>query len=224
MAILNINPTRMELLNLKRRIKTAERGHKLLKDKQDGLMKTFMDVIKEAKNLRREVEDKLSDAFKAFIFASASINPEMLENALMYPSAKSSLETKIKNVMSVRIPQFELTTEGNIINYGLTQTTGELDTALKAFQEVFPLLIQLAQIEKQAARLAEETEKTRRRVNALEHKMIPDLKDTFKFISMKLGEAERSSIVSVMLIKERLEAQEAEAAAKEAAGHARGPL
>jgi len=212
MAILNINPTRMELLNLKKRIKTAERGHKLLKDKQDGLMKKFMEIIREAKDLRTKIEEQLSEAFKAFIFASANMQPEVLENALMYPSAKVSLETEVSSVMSVRIPEFELQTEGDIVNYGLVQTSGELDTALKAFQEIFPLLIQLAGIEKQAERLAEETEKTRRRVNALEHKMIPDLKDTFKFISMKLGEAERSAITSVMRIKEMLEEQEEQTA------------
>lgn len=211
MAKLDVKPTRMELLNLKKRVKSAVRGHKLLKDKQDGLMKTFMEIIKEAKATRREVEEKLSKAFKNFMQASSMMLPEMLEGALLYPSAKVELEVKTKNVMSVYIPYFDIQQEGDILNYGYLQTSGELDIALSAFQEIFPLLIKLAQIEKQAERLAEELETTRRRVNALEHRMIPDLKETVKFISMKLAENERSTIVSVMRIKAMIEAAEAEA-------------
>ncbi len=205
MAKLNVNPTRMELLNLKKQIKTAERGHKLLRDKQDGLMQKFMEIIREARDLRSKVEEKLQGAFKNFMQASAMMYPEVLENALLYPSAKVSLEVETKNVMSVRIPNFELKQEGNILNYGYLQTSGELDMSLEAFQEVLPLLIQLAEIERQAERLAEETEKTRRRVNALEHMLLPNLKETVKFISMKLGEAERSAITGVMRIKASME-------------------
>ncbi|MFC1647723.1 V-type ATP synthase subunit D [Patescibacteria group bacterium] len=216
MAKLNVNPTRMELLNLKKQIKTAERGHKLLRDKQDGLMQKFMEIIREARTLRSKVEEKLQGAFKNFMQASAMMYPEVLENALLYPSAKVSLEVETKNVMSVRIPNFELKQEGNILNYGYLQTSGELDMSLEAFQEVLPLLIKLAQIERQAERLAEETEKTRRRVNALEHMLLPNLKETVKFISMKLGEAERSAITGVMRIKASMEAEEAENRAKAA--------
>ena len=210
MAKLDVKPTRMELLNLKKRLKSAKRGHKLLKDKQDGLMKTFMDIIKEAKSLRREVEEKLGGAFKNFMQASSMMMPEKLESALLYPSAKVELEVTTKNVMSVYIPYFKIKQEGDILNYGYLQTSGELDIALDAFQEVFPLMIKLAEIEKQAERLAAELETTRRRVNALEHKLIPDLAETLKFITMKLAEAERSTIVSVMRIKAMIEAQEAE--------------
>lgn len=186
---------------MKKRIVTAKRGHKLLRDKQDGLMQKFMEIIREAKKLRKEIEEKLGNAFRSFLFASAMMPPEMLESALLFPTAKSSLETTIKNVMSVRIPEFEYKLEGNIVNYGFTQTSGELDMALQSFQEVLPLLVKIAQIEKQAERLAEEIEITRRRVNALEHKMIPDLEETKKFIQMKLSEAERSAVVGVMRIK-----------------------
>jgi V/A-type H+/Na+-transporting ATPase subunit D len=210
MAKLNVKPTRMELLNLKKRLKSAIRGHKLLKDKQDGLMKTFMDIIKEAKSLRRKVEEKMGAAFKNFMQASSMMLPEMLEAALLYPSAKVELEVETKNVMSVFIPYFNLKQEGDILSYGYLQTSGELDLSLKAFQEILPDLIKLAEIEKQAERLAAELETTRRRVNALEHKMIPDFKETVKFISMKLAESERSTIVSVMRIKAMIEAQEAE--------------
>lgn len=207
MAKLNVKPTRMELLNLKKRFKSAKRGHKLLKDKQDGLMQKFMEIIREAKSQRREVEEKLSSAFKNFMFASSMMMPEMLESALLYPSAKVEMEVTTKNVMSVYIPYFKLKQEGDILNYGYLQTSGELDMALSAFQEVFPMMISLAQIEKQAERLAAELETTRRRVNALEHKLIPDLTETIKFITMKLAESERSTIVSVMRIKAMIEEQ-----------------
>lgn len=213
MAKLDVKPTRMELLNLKKRLKSAKRGHKLLKDKQDGLMKQFMEIIREAKALRREVEEKLGGAFKNFMFASSMMMPEMLESALLYPSAKVELEVSTKNVMSVYIPYFSILQEGDILNYGYLQTSGELDIALAAFQEVFPLLIKLAEIEKQAERLAAELETTRRRVNALEYKLIPDLQETLKFITMKLAENERSTIVGVMRIKAMIEEQEAAAAA-----------
>lgn len=208
MAKLAVKPTRMELLNLKRRVKSAERGHKLLKDKQDGLMKTFMEIIQEAKNTRKDIEARLSKAFKNFMQAAAMTSPELLESALLYPSAKTELEVDTKNVMSCYIPYFKIMQEGDILNYGYVQTSAELDMALSAFQEVFPLMIKLAQIEKQAERLASELETTRRRVNALEHKMIPDLKETVKFITMKLAETERSTVVGVMKIKAMIEAQE----------------
>ncbi len=209
MARLNVKPTRMELLNLKKRVKSAVRGHKLLKDKQDGLMKTFMDIIREAKTTRKEIESRLGGAFKNFMQASSMMQPEMLEAALLYPSAKVELEVKTRNVMSVYIPYFKIKQEGDILNYGYVQTSGELDIALAAFQDVFPLLIKLAEIEKQAERLAAELETTRRRVNALEYKLIPELKETVKFIQMKLAESERSTIVGVMRIKAMIEAQAA---------------
>jgi len=206
MAKLDVKPTRMELLKLKIQHKSAVRGHKLLKDKQDGLMQQFMEIIREAKTLRREVEEKLEKAFKSFLFGSAKTMPKMLESALAFNSTHLSLEVKTKNVMSVHIPFFKQKLEGNVLSYGFNQTSSELDTSLKAFQEVLPDLIKLAQIEKQAERLAEETEKTRRRVNALEHNRIPSLKETIKFISMKLEESERSAIVGVMMIKSKVEA------------------
>jgi V/A-type H+/Na+-transporting ATPase subunit D len=207
MARLNVKPTRMELLNLKKRVKSAKRGHKLLKDKQDGLMKTFMEIIREAKSTRREIESKLGQAFKNFMQASSMMLPEMLESAFLYPSANVELEVKTRNVMSVYIPNFSLKQEGDILNYGYVHTSAELDMALSAFQNVFPLMIKLAEIEKQAERIASELETTRRRVNALEHKLIPDLNETVKFITMKLAENERSTVVSVMKIKSMIEAQ-----------------
>lgn len=206
MAKLDVKPTRMELLKLKIQLKAAKRGHKLLKDKQDGLMQKFMEVIREAKDLRREAEEKLQKAFRSFLSASAkTVNPKMLESALTFTSAKSVLTATTKNVMSVHIPYFKHELKGNVHSYGFNQTSGELDTSLAIFLEITPLLIKLAEIEKQAELLAEETEKTRRRVNALEHMRIPALEETVKFITMKLEEAERGAIVAVMALKSKIE-------------------
>ena len=207
MAIMNVNATRMALLGLKRKIKSAQRGHKLLKDKQDGLMSKFMDVIREAKKLREEVEEKLGASFKNFIRASSLMESGFLECALLYSTAKMNLGVETKKVMSVRIPTFDMKVEGEVVNYSMVQTSGELDISLQSFLDVFPLLIKLAEIEKSAEALAEELEKTRRRVNALEYKMIPDLKDTIKFIQMKLDEMERGAIINTMAVKAKLEAE-----------------
>ncbi|MBN2087070.1 V-type ATP synthase subunit D [Candidatus Peregrinibacteria bacterium] len=206
MAIMNVNATRMALLTLKKKMASAKRGHKLLKDKQDGLMQKFMEVIREAKKMREEVEEKLGAAFKNFIRAGSLMDSAFLEGALLYSTAKAKIEVKTKNVMSVRIPQFKAEIEGEVVNYSFLQTSGELDIALQSFLKVYPLLIQLAEIEKSAEALADELEKTRRRVNALEYRMIPDLKDTIKFIQMKLGEMERSAVINTMIVKSKIQA------------------
>jgi len=208
MAIKSVTATRMTLLGLKNQSKVAERGHKLLKDKQDGLMQEFLSIIRKAKDMRMEVEEALHEANKAFLRAQAIMPKAFLENTLSVPTQTMNLEVKTKTVMSVRIPQFTIQTSGNALHYGMLQTRGELDVAILNFSKVFELLIELAQIEKSAENLAFEIEKTRRRVNALEHRLIPDLKDTLKFIQMKLGETERSAVVQVMAIKNMLERQE----------------
>ncbi len=205
MALLRVNPTRMALMDLKRRAKSAKRGHKLLKDKQDGLMQQFMSIIREAKTLRERVEEQLGDAFRAFLFASMWLSDAQLKNALSSPEAKISLSVQTKNVMSVRIPFFEIKKEGNIKNYGFVGTNALLDQAVEKFDELFEILIKLAQIEKQAESMAIELETTRRRVNALEYKMIPDMTETIKYITMKLDESERAGIISTMKIKAEME-------------------
>ena len=177
-------------------------------------MKTFMEIIREAKSVRKDVEKEISHAFKSFMQASSMMLPQILESALLFPSAKVELEVETKNVMSVHIPYFNLKQEGDILNYGYLQTSAELDVSLKSFQEIFPTLIKLAEIEKQAEQLAVELETTRRRVNALEYKMIPDIEDTVKFITMKLAETERASKVSTMRVKAMIEATAELAAAK----------
>lgn len=210
MALLNVNPTRMALMELKRSTKSAQRGHKLLKDKQDGLMQQFLSIIRSAKDLRSKVEEEIGTAFHTFLLASAWLTDAQLENALSSPEATVSLEVETKSVMSVKIPFFTVHKEGNPRTYGFSGTNALLDEAIQAFDDLFETLIQLAQIEKQAESMAIELETTRRRVNALEHKMIPDLQETVKYIKMKLDESERAGIIATMRIKASLEAQEAE--------------
>ena len=210
MALLNVNPTRMALMDLKRRAKSAKRGHKLLKDKQDGLMQQFMSIIREAKTLRENVEEQLGNVFKQFLAASAWMTDAQLQNALSSPQAKIELEVETKNVMSVKIPSFTISKEGTIKSYGHAGTNAMFDEAVEALEQVFEILINLAQIEKQAEAMAIELETTRRRVNALEHKMIPNLEQTVKYIKMKLDESERAGIIATMRIKASLEEQEAQ--------------
>jgi len=217
MAIKSVTATRMTMLGLKNQLKVAERGHKLLKDKQDGLMQEFLDIVRKAKSMREEVENALKEANAAFLEAQAIMPKSTLRNTLAVPSQKLSLKVTTKNIMSVRIPKFTLEITGNALGYGLVQTRGELDIAIKKFSKVFQILLELAEVEKSAENLAFEIEKTRRRVNALEHRLIPDLQDTLKFIGMKLGETERSSIIQVMVIKNMIEAQEQAKAARAAA-------
>lgn len=205
MAVLNVNPTRMALMDLKRRTKSAKRGHKLLKDKQDGLMQQFMSIIRTAQSKRQEVEEKLGTAFKKFLTASMWMTDAQMSNALSSPEAELSLSVTTKSVMSVKIPEFELQKSGSIKSYGAFGTNIHFDTAVDAFEEIFPLLIELAAIEKQAENMAIELETTRRRVNALEHKMIPDLEETVKYIKMKLDESERAGIISTMIVKAKIE-------------------
>ncbi len=198
----------MELMNLKRQLANASRGHKLLKDKQDGLMKTFMEIIRQTRDMRVEVEKRLGNVFDSLTISSGMMYPEMLRMALESSQAKTALAVQTKNVMGVRVPQFEMEKSGEIVAYGFAHTSGELEFSLNSLSDSFTDLLRLAEMEKTAEALALEIEKTRRRVNALEHRMIPDLKDTIKFIQMKLDEAARSSVIQVMQLKARLEAEE----------------
>ncbi len=201
MALLHVNPPRMALMNPKGRTKSATRGHKLLKDKQDGLMQQFLAIIRKAKELRLKAEEMMGGAFTNFLMASAWISEAEIENALSSPQADIELTVSTKSVMSVKIPFFHLKKEGTIKTYGYAQTNMLLDRAVDSFDAAFSLLIELAQIEQQAAAMAIELETTRRRVNALQHKMIPDLKETVKYIKMKLDESERAGIIGTMRMK-----------------------
>ena len=203
-----VNPTRMELTRLKGRLKTAQRGHKLLKDKRDELMKQFMDVVRENRAIRKRVEEGLMRAHGSFTVAAALMSPEMLEQALLYPKQSVELDMTFENVMSVDVPRYQFHTTsqepGEVYPYGFAQTSGELDDAVDAMSQVFQDMLQLAEAEKTVQLLAEEIEKTRRRVNALEYVMIPDLQKNIRYISMKLEENERGNITRLMKVKDMI--------------------
>ena len=206
MASTAVTPTRMVLNQLKGRLKTARRGHKLLKDKRDELMRQFMDVVRQNKGLRIRVEEGLTQAFASLQVASSIMSPEMLEQALLYPRQSVELGMDFKNIMSVNVPLYSFTTKNNdpseIYPYGFAQTSGELDDALDKLARVFEDMLELAQVEKTMQLLAEEIEKTRRRVNALEYVMIPELEGNIKYISMKLEENENATKVRLLKVKE----------------------
>ena len=201
-----VTPTRMVLNQLKGRLKTARSGHKLLKDKRDELMRQFMDVVKLNKELRRKVEEGMTGAFASLTVASTIMSPEMLEQALLYPRQSVELGMSFKNIMSVNVPVYSFRTKNNVPSeiypYGFAQTSGELDDALEKLARVFEDMLELAQVEKTMQLLAEEIEKTRRRVNALEYVMIPNFEESIRYIAMKLEENENSTKVRLMKVKD----------------------
>ncbi len=208
MARLNVNPTRMELTRLKRRLITARRGHKLLKDKRDELMKQFLAIVRQNKELRLKVEKALSTSAASFTVASAAMSPALLEQSLLYPKQSVSLEMSLKNIMSVNVPvyDFKMATDNaaDIYPYGFATTPGELDDALNHIAQILPDLLQLAAIEKSVQLLSIEIEKTRRRVNALEYVMIPQFEETIRYITMKLDENERGNLSRLMKVKDMM--------------------
>ena len=203
-----INPTRMELTRLKGRLRTAQRGHKLLKDKRDELMKQFMDVVRENRALRRKVEESLMRANGSFTVAAALMSPEMLEQSLLYPKESVSVDMTFQNIMSVDVPRYQFHTKsqaaGEVYPYGFAQTSGELDDAVDEMARVFQDMLRLAEVEKTSQLLAEEIEKTRRRVNALEYVKIPEMQANIKYITMKLDENERANTIRLMKVKDML--------------------
>lgn len=208
MAVTVTNPTRMELTRLKGKLKTAQRGHKLLKDKRDELMKQFLDTVREVRTLRAQVEEELMRVHSSFTVASALMSGKALEQALMYPKQGVELDMTFRNVMSVNVPIYHYKTRtddaGDIFPYGFAATSGELDGAVAALGEVFQSMLQLAQIEKTAQLMAEEIEKTRRRVNALEYVVIPQTEEAIRYISMKLDENDRATTTRLMKVKDML--------------------
>ena len=201
-----ITPTRMVLNQQKARLKTARKGHKLMKDKCDELMRQFTDIVRQNKELRLKVEEGMTAAFSSLQVASAIMSPDMLEQALLYPRQSVELDVKYKNIMSVNVPQYSFRTKNDdpseIYPYGFAQTSGELDDALDKLARVFEDMLQLAQVEKSTQLLAQEIEKTRRRVNALEYVMIPEFEETIKYIQMKLDENESSTKVRLLKVKD----------------------
>ena len=217
MTRLNVTPTRMNLNTLKKRLATSKRGYKLLKDKQDELMRQFLEKIRENKRLREEVEADLKESSKGFLMASSFMSPEFLEEAVSFPTQKIGVDIKVKNVMSVRIPQMEFKIDkgGNenasMYPYGLAQTSADLDLAIRSLNKVMDKLLTLAELEKSTQLMADEIEGTRRRVNALEYRTIPDLEETIKYIRAKLDENERANITRLMKVKDIIAKQENEA-------------
>ena len=209
MSKLNVNPTRMELRRLKNRLKTATRGHKLLKDKSDEMIRQFMLYVRENKRLREEVEEELTTSLKSFMLARAVSNDAEIEEAIAMPTAKVSLETSSKNVMSVNVPVFEITKSetSGLYPYSFASVTSELDSSIASLTTLLPKLLKLAEVEKTCNMLADEIEKNRRRVNALEYVMIPQLEETIKYIVMKLDENERGATTRLMKVKSMIEQQ-----------------
>ena len=208
MAGTQVNPTRMELTRLKKKLVTAVRGHKLLKDKRDELMRQFLDKVRENKALREEVETALVSANQNFMLARAGMPDEMLNTALLAPKQELTISAGTQNVMSVEIPDFDFKTrtpdQNDMYSYGFAITTGDLDDAILSLSEVFPKMLKLAEVEKSCQLMAAEIEKTRRRVNALEHVMIPELQTNIKYITMKLDENERSTQIRLMKVKDMM--------------------
>ena len=206
MARLNVNPTRMVLTSLKKRLKVAVKGHKMLKDKRDELMKRFLELARENKSLREQVEAQIGGVYSNFVLASAVMSSEILDEALMYPKQGVSIEVSNKNVMSVDVPVFDFKTTSddptNIYPYGFANTSAELDNAIENLSGIFPEMLRLAAVEKEVQLLAAEIEKTRRRVNALEYVMIPQFQETIRYIQMKLDENERGNQTRLMKVKD----------------------
>ena len=203
---MRVNPTRMELKKLQARYATARRGHKLLKDKCDGLMQQFLDIVRKARALRAEVEPKLVQAYASFAAAGAVSDPRMLQTALLLPRKSEGVEVTYRNRMSVNVPQFSRQTggESELCNYGFAFTGGSMDAAIAALAEVQGQMIEMAQLEKEAMLMADEIERTRRRVNALEHIMIPQYLAGIRQIKLKLDENERGNITRLMKVKDMM--------------------
>ena len=210
---LRVNPTRMELTRVKRRLVTARRGHKLLKDKRDEMVRQFILLVRQNARLRREVEKELHGALANFALAGAVMDRQALDEAVLYPARSAAVEVGMRNVLSVHVPTITAvqgTARESALPYGLAETSADLDDAISALAELLPKLLQLAETEKACDLLADEIEKTRRRVNALEYVMIPQFEETIRFITMKLDENERGSLTRLMKVKDMITQRQAE--------------
>jgi len=198
--MLQVNPTRMEMLQLRRRIGLAARGHRLLSQKRDEISRQLVQIARTLRDLRKKVETELLETTRRFMMARATMEPENIRAAMEVPTQRFSLAISFAAIMSVKVPRLTKAIEGDILCYGFATTSGELDIALRALERAFDNLIELAEKEKQAQLLATELQNTRRRVNVLEHVVIPELKTAVRYISSKLGEAERDNISRLMII------------------------
>ena len=203
MVRLNVKPTRMELNNLKERLKTAERGHKLLKDKRDELMRRFISLIRENNQLRKEVESYLIDNLKSFAVAKSLKNSQMVEEIFSIPSKEIELFVEKENIMSVTVPRMHMniTSQNENSEYSYLSSNSEMDDVFATMNSLIDKLLRLAEVEKTCQLMADEIEKTRRRVNGLEYSIIPNLSETIHYIELKLEEAERANLVRIMKVK-----------------------
>lgn len=208
MTATQVNPTRMELSRLKKKLTTARRGHKLLKDKCDELMRQFLELVRENQMLRQKVEKGIAKANLDFALAAAVMNDAAVKTALLAPKQSVSATVTNKNIMSVDVPSFQYQTRtadsSDIFSYGFVDTSADLDTAVASLSAVFPDMLKLAETEKSCTLLASEIEKTRRRVNALEHVLIPEYTEKIRYISMKLDENERSTQIRLLKVKDMM--------------------
>lgn len=211
MSRLKVNPTRMELKRIKIRLKTAVRGHKLLKDKSDEMIRQFSLLIRQNKKLREEVETELAAALKGFMLAKSMTESKTLEEAIVMPAVKYEVDGALKNVMSVQVPKISIKRTGleNIFPYSFAGITGEMNLSVFAIANLMPKIILLAEVEKSCNMLADEIQKNKRRVNALEYFMIPQMKETIKYIVMKLDENDRANLIRLIKVKSMIEKRDA---------------
>jgi len=200
-----VQATRMELLGLRKKVKLAQKGHKLLKDKLDELMRQFKILIADYEGARQVLEKELSKAYGEFLFARAAMTEPGLLDALRYPGAEARVKTSKRKIMNLILPVFDVSIEGNVRNYGMFDTPVELDESLKVYKELLPKIIKLAEQEKAISLLAKEIDTTRRRVNALEYKLIPEMEQSIRMIRLKLDEMERGNLTRLMKVKEMVE-------------------
>ena len=200
--ILDINPTRQELLRLKKRLVLAKKGHKLLKDKQDELVRNFLEIIEDTKKLRIEADRETESVYRSYSLAEGVVGGAQIENLFSIPGARTDIRSKTKTIMNLKVPQFEVEISGDPYDYGDVESSVLVDTSVYKYGRFLETLLKLAELEKTSILLAEEIEKTRRRVNALEYIMIPNYVDTIKYITMKLSEMERSNLTRIMKVKE----------------------
>jgi V/A-type H+-transporting ATPase subunit D len=205
--ILAVNATRMELLRLKKRLTLAQRGHKLLKDKQDELVRNFLEIIEDTKKLRIEVDSQIQSVFQSFSLAEGVVGGAHIESLFALPGAQTTLRSQTKSIMNVKVPRFNVEISGDPYDYGDVTSSVLVDRCVGKFGKLLDNLLKLAELEKASILLAEEIEKTRRRVNALEYILIPNIQDTIKYITMKLSEMERSNLTRIMKVKDMIQAK-----------------
>ena len=211
---LDVNPTRMELLRLKKRLVLARRGHKLLKDKQDELVRNFLSIIEDTKRIRLEIDREIESVFQSYALAEGIVGGEVIENLFAVPGAQTKLKSQTKKIMNLKVPKFTVEVNGNPFNYGIVSSSSLIDNSVKKFGGLLNSLLKLAELEKTSILLAEEIEKTRRRVNALEYILIPNIAETIKYITMKLSEMERSNLTRIMKVKDIIQGKREESKSK----------